>query len=67
MYPAVRGVIVSELVVDDLTTAGAFESGASAVVRKTQMARELPATVLALFRATAGSSLARVRSESPRG
>ena len=41
-YPAVRIVIVSELLDDDLT-AFALELGASTVVRKTEMARELPA------------------------
>jgi len=49
MYPAVRVVIVSELLDDDT---GASELGASAVVRKIQMARELPAAVLGLFPAT---------------
>src|SRR6476620_7378283 len=48
MYPAIRVVIVSELLDDDT---GACELGASAVVRKMQMARELPAAVLALFSA----------------
>jgi DNA-binding NarL/FixJ family response regulator len=46
MYPAVRVVIVSDLL-DDGT--GASELGASAGVRKIRMARELPAAVLALF------------------
>src|SRR4051794_31431876 len=49
MYPAVRVVIVSELLDDDT---GATELGASAVVRKIHMARELPAAVLGLFPAT---------------
>jgi DNA-binding NarL/FixJ family response regulator len=46
-YPTVRVVIVSELL-DDVLSAGALELGASATVRKTEMARELPAAVLAL-------------------
>jgi DNA-binding NarL/FixJ family response regulator len=66
MYPTVRVVIVSELLDDDTMTADAFEAGASAVVRKTQMARELPAVMLALFRVTAGGSFAGLRSKSPR-
>jgi DNA-binding NarL/FixJ family response regulator len=52
MYPTVRVVIVSELL-DDEITAEAFERGASGVVRKSEMARKLPAAVLALFTATA--------------
>jgi CheY-like chemotaxis protein len=53
MYPAVRIVIVSELLDDDGMTAEAFARGASSVVRKSEMARKLPAAVLALFTATA--------------
>ena len=45
-YPTVRVVIVSELL-DDVLSAGALESGASAAIRKTAMVRELPAAVLA--------------------
>jgi DNA-binding NarL/FixJ family response regulator len=48
MYPTVLVVIVSNLLDDDTTTL-AFESGASAVVHKTRMVKELPAAVLALF------------------
>jgi CheY-like chemotaxis protein len=44
-YPAVSVVIVSELLDDDVN---AGELGANAVVRKIQVARELPAAVLAL-------------------
>ena len=44
--PAVRVVIVSEFIDDDVI-ADAFELGASAVVRKMEMVRELPAAVLA--------------------
>jgi CheY-like chemotaxis protein len=50
MYPAIPVVIVSELLDDDM---GASQLGASAVVRKIHMARELPTAVLALFPATA--------------
>jgi DNA-binding NarL/FixJ family response regulator len=50
-YPAVRVVIVSELLDDDLTS-HAFELGASAVLRKSHLA-QLPAVVLGLFTATA--------------
>jgi DNA-binding NarL/FixJ family response regulator len=46
MYPAVAVVIVSELLDDD-TDACAL--GASAVVRKLDVGRELPAAVLGLF------------------
>lgn len=46
-YPTVRIVIVSDLL-DAVVTACALELGASAAVRKIDMARELPATVLAL-------------------
>ena len=67
MYPTVRVVIVSELLDGDGMSAEAFEAGVSAVVRKTQMARELPAVMLALFRVTAGGLSAGRRSESPRG
>jgi DNA-binding NarL/FixJ family response regulator len=58
-YPAVRVVIVSELIDDDVA-ADAFALGASAVVRKSQMTRELPAAVLALFRATPDQLLSRI-------
>jgi len=44
-YPTVCVVIVSELLDDDVS---AGELGANAVVRKIQIARELPAAVLAL-------------------
>ena len=53
MYPAVLVVIVSNLLNDDDTMTLAFESGASAVVHKTRMVKELPAAVLALFNVTA--------------
>jgi len=45
-YPTVCIVIVSELLDDDVS---AGELGANAVVRKIQIARELPAAVLATF------------------
>src|SRR3954462_11732463 len=45
-YPTVSVVIVSELLDDDVS---AGELGANAVVRKIQIARELPAAVLATF------------------
>jgi two-component system response regulator NreC len=67
MYPDVRVVIVSELLDDDELTAGAFERGASAVVCKTQMVRELPSAVLALFGPAAGGPVAGARSDLPRG
>ena len=53
MYPAVLVVIVSNLLDDDTMTTLAFESGASAVIPKTRMVKELPAAVLALFKVTA--------------
>ena len=57
MYPSVLVVLVSELLDDDM---GASELGASAVVRKLNMARELPSTVLSLFPTTpAARSLTR--------
>jgi DNA-binding NarL/FixJ family response regulator len=49
MYPAVLVVIVSNLLNDEDTMGLAFESGASAVVHKPRMVKELPAAVLALF------------------
>jgi len=58
-YPAVRVVIVSELVDDDVA-AHAFALGASAVVRESQMTRELPAAVLALFTPTADQLLSQI-------
>ena len=58
---------MSELLDGDGMSAEAFEAGASAVVRKTQMARELPAVMLALFRVTAGGSFAGRQFEWPRG
>ena len=47
MYPAVRVVVVTGIF-DDAMTANALECGASAVVHKTRMIRELPAALLAL-------------------
>src|SRR3954451_21322160 len=43
IYPSVRVVIVSGLLDDDDLSERAFALGASAVVRKTQMAEDLPA------------------------
>ena len=48
-YPAVLVVIVSNLLDDEMMMTLAFESGASAVVHKARMVKELPTAVLALF------------------
>jgi DNA-binding NarL/FixJ family response regulator len=57
LYPGVRVVIMSELLDDDT---GVCELGASAVVRKMQMARELPAAVLGALSTDRGSGAIRL-------